>query len=92
MKEIVNKFLLAGDKFMPEMHLKQRGFTYSARGSFTKNKERIQKQSDLADIQLISKCNKGWVVPLKNKKGASIVDVFSKNIGRFKQKTKQNMG
>ena len=42
MKEIVNKFLLAGDKFMPEVHLKQLGFTYSACGPFTKNKERIQ--------------------------------------------------
>ena len=42
MNEIVNKFLLAGDKFMPEMHLKQAGFTYSACGPFTKNKERIQ--------------------------------------------------
>ena len=30
MNEIVNKFLLAGDKFLPEMHLKQTGFTYSA--------------------------------------------------------------
>ena len=39
MNEIVNKFLLAGDKFMPEMHLKQPGFTYSACGPFTKNKE-----------------------------------------------------
>ena len=40
--EIVHKFLLAGDKCMPEMHLKQPGFTYSACGSFTKNKERIE--------------------------------------------------
>ena len=39
--EIVNKFLLVGDKFMPEMQLKQPDFTYSACGSFTKNKERI---------------------------------------------------
>ena len=39
MNEIVNKFLLAGDKFMPEMHLKQPGFTYSACGPFTKTKE-----------------------------------------------------
>ena len=37
------QFLLAGDKFMPEMHLKQRGFTYSACGPFTKNKGRIEK-------------------------------------------------
>ena len=41
MNEIINKFLLAGYKFKPEMHLKQPGFTYSAFGSFTKNKERI---------------------------------------------------
>ena len=39
--KLVNKFLLVGDKFMPEMHLKQPGFTYSACGLFTKNKERI---------------------------------------------------
>ena len=43
MNEIVNKFLLADDTFMPEMHLKQPGFTYSACGPFTKNKERIEK-------------------------------------------------
>ena len=43
MNEIVNNFLLAGDTFMPEMHLKQPGFTYIACGSFTKNKERIEK-------------------------------------------------
>ena len=41
--EIVNKFLLAGYKFMPEIHLKQPGFTYSACGLFTRNKERIEK-------------------------------------------------
>ena len=34
---------MVGDKFMPEMHLRQPGFTYSACGSFTKNKERIEK-------------------------------------------------
>ena len=38
MTKIVNKFLLAGDKFMPEIHLKQTEFTYSACGPFTKNK------------------------------------------------------
>ena len=41
MNEIVNKFLLFGDKFMPEIHLKQPEFTYSACSPFTKNKERI---------------------------------------------------
>ena len=39
----MNKFLLAGNKFMPEMHLKQPRFTYSACGPFTKDKERIEK-------------------------------------------------
>ena len=41
MNEIVNNFLLVGDKFIFEMHLKQPG--YSACGPFTKSKERIQK-------------------------------------------------
>ena len=43
MNNIINKFLLTGDKFMPEMDLRQPGFTYSASGPFTKNKERIEK-------------------------------------------------
>ena len=42
MNETVKKMLLAGDKFMPEMHLKQPGFTYNACGPFTKNKQEIQ--------------------------------------------------
>ena len=46
MNEIVNTFLLVGDKFMPEMHLKEPGFTYSACVPFTKNKERIGKNTD----------------------------------------------
>ena len=41
--EIVNKFLLVRDKFMPDIYLRQPGFTYSAYGKFTKNKERIKK-------------------------------------------------
>ena len=43
MNEIVNKFLIAGDEFIPEMHLRQAGFTYSACRPFTKNKEIMQK-------------------------------------------------
>ena len=39
MNETINKFSLVGDKFMPELHLRQFGFTYSACGPFTKNKE-----------------------------------------------------
>ena len=46
---------MAGDKFMPEMHLRQPGFTYSACGSFTKNKERIQKFKQTGDSRYIYK-------------------------------------
>ena len=55
MNEIVNKFLLEGDKFMLEMHLKKPGFTYSACGPFTKNKERIQKFKETGDTSYIYK-------------------------------------
>ena len=55
MNKIVHKFLLACDKFMPEMHLKQPGYTYSACGSFTKNKERIQKFKETGDTSYIYK-------------------------------------
>ena len=50
MNEIVNKFLLVGDNFLPEMHLKQPGFTYSVCGPLTKkNKERMQKFKETGD-------------------------------------------
>ena len=49
MNEIFNKILLGGDKFMPEMHLRQPGFTYSACAPFAKNKERIQKFKGTGD-------------------------------------------
>ena len=55
MNKIVNKFLLAVDNFMPEMRLKQPGFTYSAFGPFTKNKERIQKFKERGNINYIYK-------------------------------------
>ena len=55
MNEIVNNFLLAGDKSMPEMHLKQPRFTCSACGSFTKTKERIQKFKERGDTNYIYK-------------------------------------
>ena len=56
MNEIINKFLLVGDKFMPEIHLKQptslnkSGFTYISCGPFTKNKERIEKVMQTGNI------------------------------------------
>ena len=49
----MNTFLLPGDKFMPEMHLRQPGFTYSAYGPFTKNKGRIQKFKETRDSRYI---------------------------------------
>ena len=52
MNDIINKFLLVGDKFMPEMHLRQPQFTYSACGSFTKHKE--FKSLKKLEIQTIS--------------------------------------
>ena len=53
MNDIINKFLLAGDNFMPEMHLKQPGFAYTACGPFTKNKQRIQKFMETGDAKHI---------------------------------------
>ena len=55
MNEIVNKFLLAGDKFIPEMDSRQLQFVYSACGLFTKNKERIQKFKETGDTSYIYK-------------------------------------
>ena len=55
MNEMINKFLFAGNKFMPEMHLKQPGFTYSACGPFTKNKERIEKFKLIGNTDFIYK-------------------------------------
>ena len=55
MNKIVNKFVLAGDKFMPKMHLKQPGFTYSASGTFTRNKERIEKFMETGNTDFIYK-------------------------------------
>ena len=55
MNEIINKFLLTGDKFMPEMHLRQPGFTDNACGPFTKNKERIQRLKETGDTSYIYK-------------------------------------
>ena len=55
MNDVINKFLLAGDKFVPEMHLRQPQFTYSACGPFTKDKQRIQKFVETGDTNYIYK-------------------------------------
>ena len=53
MNNIINKFLLAGDKFMPEMHLRQPQFVYSACGPFTRHKERIKEFKRTGDTLYI---------------------------------------
>ena len=52
---MINKFLLAGDKFMPEMHLRQTQFTYSACGPFTKHRQKIQTLNETGDANYIYK-------------------------------------
>ena len=55
MNNLINKCLLAGGKFMPEMHLRQPQFTYSACGPFTEHKQRIQKFKETGDTNYIYK-------------------------------------
>ena len=55
MNEIINKFLLAGDKFMPGAHLRQPGFTHSACGPFTKTQKRILRFKETGDTSHIYK-------------------------------------
>ena len=55
MNNVINKFLIAENKFMPEMHLRQPQFTYSACGLFTKHKQRIQKFKETGDTNYIYK-------------------------------------
>ena len=51
MNKTINKFLLSGDKFVPELHLKQQGITYSVCGPFTKHRERIQKFRETGNLK-----------------------------------------
>ena len=55
MNEIINKFLLVGDKFMPEMHLRQPTFVYSACEPFTRHKERIKEFKRTGNVNLLYK-------------------------------------
>ena len=59
MNNVINKFLLVVDKFMPEMHLRQPQFTYSACGSFTKHKQGIFKEKKLVIQTIYTKMN--WI-------------------------------
>ena len=53
MNQIVNKLLLAGEKIMSEMHLRQPGFTYSDCGPFTRNKQKIQRFFQIGDTSSV---------------------------------------
>ena len=55
MNKIINKFLLTGDKFMAELHLKQPGFAHSAYGPFTKHCERIHKFRETGNLKHLYK-------------------------------------
>ena len=53
MNNVINKFLLAGDKFLPEMHLRQPRFVYSACGPFIRHEERIKEFKRTGDTRYI---------------------------------------
>ena len=55
MNRIINKFLLTRDKFMLELHLQQPGFSYSARASFTKHRERFRKFRETDKLKYLYK-------------------------------------
>ena len=53
MNKVINKFLLTGDKFMPELHLKQPEFNYSICQPFTKHLARIQKFTETSNLKYL---------------------------------------
>ena len=57
MNDIINKFLLVGDKFLPEMHLRQPGFTYNACGPFKKKKKEYKSLNKLDIQDIFTKMN-----------------------------------
>ena len=85
MNKIIKKFLLTGDKFMPEYHLKQPGFNYSDCGPFTKHRERIQKFREAGNLIHLhrNKLDKAEMGSLSSKNKnvkylLCIIDVFIK--------------
>ena len=53
MNKFINKFLLSGDKFIPELRVRKPEFTYSASGTFTKHRERIQKFIETGNVKYL---------------------------------------
>ena len=66
MNEIVNTFLFAGDRFMPEMHLRRPRFTYSACGAFTKTEKEYTnlKKQKIDDIFIKTNKIKTWLMEI----------------------------
>ena len=71
----MNKFLPTEEKFMPEIHLEQPGFTYSACGPFTKNKQKIQKFLQTSDTNYVYR-NDLDKVCFQHEKGVTFVNAF----------------
>ena len=100
MNNIINKFLLAGDKFMPEMHLRQHQFNYSACGPFTRHKERIKEFKRTGDTGLLYRneldksCFKHDAAYAKYKRGlASMVyKFFDSEVVPLNKKTMSGKG
>ena len=63
MNKIINKFLLTGDKYMPEFHLKEPRFTYSACEPFPKHRERIKKFREKGNLENLyrNELDKAWI-------------------------------
>ena len=84
-----HQILLVGDKFMPEMRLKQPGVTYSACGTFTRNKERIKNLKKQEILNFFDKKNAGSVVNNKIKKNEQLAKELHKTIMKKKKKLKK---
>ena len=77
MSKIVDKFLLTGDKFMPELHLRQPEFTYIACGPFTERYlPRIKPFHIYCVIDVFTKYV--WFKPLRDQKGKTLLNAFIK--------------
>ena len=81
MNQIISKLILAGDKCVPEMHLRQPGFTYSACGPFIKHKQRIEKFMQTGDTNYIYKNGlyKEWKVKRLRKMNTIIQRLTKRN-------------
>ena len=85
MNKIINKFLLTGDNLIPEVHLKQPGFTYSACGPSTKHRERIQTFSETGNLKHLYKNKLGKACFAHNALYSDSKDLAKRTISDFKR-------